>query len=75
MLILFTSRDIKLMYGETLIDMPEDWEAKWIVIPYPKGKRCMVKAGNGKCLCMHLFRFLSYSCVIGKSLSLNKWGK
>jgi hypothetical protein len=36
----------RLMYGEWLVDVPEDFSAEWRMVPTPKGKRCSVVFGQ-----------------------------
>lgn len=54
----------KLMLNEWLIDIPEDFD-KWLMVPHPKAKRCLIVAAH--------VSFLSYSGLpplpqIGKKL-------
>ncbi|XP_064474621.1 snurportin-1-like isoform X2 [Ornithodoros turicata] len=38
----------QLMLSEWLVDVPEDLEENWIVVPCPVGKRCLVVAYKGR---------------------------
>ncbi|KAI8143537.1 hypothetical protein BJV82DRAFT_96340 [Fennellomyces sp. T-0311] len=37
-----------VMYGESLDEMPHDLLDKWVMMPYPVGKRCIVTTGKGE---------------------------
>ena len=39
---------MQLMLSEWLVDVPEDLESQWIVMPCPVGKRCLVVASRVK---------------------------
>ncbi|KAI1280890.1 Snurportin-1 [Halotydeus destructor] len=37
-----------LMMSEWLVDVPQDFEANWLLVPCPVGKRCLVVASHGE---------------------------
>lgn len=58
--------DERLMYGEWLIDVPEDFARQWRMVPTPKGKRCSIVFGQVNILkCNQLFNaLLQNTCQI-----------
>ncbi|KAI6183389.1 S-methyl-5'-thioadenosine phosphorylase [Aphelenchoides bicaudatus] len=39
----------RLMYGEWLIDLPEDFASEWRIVPTPKAKRCLIVFDQNFC--------------------------
>lgn len=36
----------QIMLSEWLIEIPEDFDTNWLIVPCPKGKRCLLVASK-----------------------------
>ena len=46
----------QIMLSEWLVEVPEDFETNWLVVPCPIGKRCLVVASRVS----YLYIFLNF---------------